>query len=245
MDHLDKFITIGKDLGYEGNALRLFVEKQSDDQLARERDRDNLEREERVAMRQAKKEEDELFFRREELKLKYELEQLKTEANNISVTSANVAESPMTFRVPKLPCFVEGKDSIDSYLARFEVYAASMKWPRESYALCLSALLTGKALDVYSRLPQALTNDYDYLKDALLTKYELTSDDFRKRLFSNRQMSNETAPQFMGKLEHWLNRWVSLSHTEETFEGIRELLLCEQLLATCNRDLAVFYVNKR
>ena len=113
MDHLEKFLTIGKDLGYEGNALRLFVEKQSDDQLVR--DRDNLEREERVAMRQAKKEEDELFFRREELKLKYELEQLKTEANNISVTSANVAESPMTFRVPKLPCFVEGKDI---YLAK-------------------------------------------------------------------------------------------------------------------------------
>ena len=113
MDHLEKFLTIGKDLGYEGNALRLFVEKQSDEV----RDRDNLEREERVAMRQAKKEEDELVFRREELKLKYELEQLKTEANNISVTSANVAESSMTFRVPKLPCFVEGKDSIDSYLA--------------------------------------------------------------------------------------------------------------------------------
>ena len=73
--------------------MRLFVEKQSDDQLARERDRDNLEREERVAMRQAKKEEDELIFRREGLKLKYELEQLKTEANNISVTSANVAVS--------------------------------------------------------------------------------------------------------------------------------------------------------
>ena len=236
MDHLEKFLTIGKALGYEGNALRLFVEKQSDEV----RDRDNLEREERVAMRQAKKEEDELVFRREELKLKYELEQLKTEANNISVTSANVAESSMTFRVPKLPCFVEGKDSIDSYLARFEAYAASMKWPRESYALCLSALITGKALDVYSRLPQALTNNYDYLKDALLTKYELTSDDFRKRFFSNRQMSNETAPQFMGKLEHWLNRWVSLSHTEETFEGIRELLLREQFLATCNRDLAVF-----
>ena len=34
--------------------------------------------------------------------------------------------------------------------------------------ICLSALLTGKALEVYSRLPAKGAQDYEILKDALL-----------------------------------------------------------------------------
>ena len=55
-------------------------------------------------------------------------------------------------RSPKLPSFVDGKDDLHSYLQRFERCARVNNWSEEDWAVSLSALLTGRALDVYSRL---------------------------------------------------------------------------------------------
>jgi len=45
----------------------------------------------------------------------------------------------------------------------------------------LSALLKGKALEVYSRLPVEEAHDYDKLKLALLKRFQLTEERFKKR----------------------------------------------------------------
>ena len=74
-------------------------------------------------------------------------------------------------KVPKMPYFDEERDFMDSYLGRFERFAESRKWRREDCAVYLSALLKGRALDVYSMMPTEYANDYDQLKDALLKRY--------------------------------------------------------------------------
>ena len=58
-----------------------------------------------------------------------------------------------------------------------------MNWPLERYSLCLSSLLTGKALDVLAKIPQSLVHDYEHLKNTLLAEYQLASGDFMKRFF--------------------------------------------------------------
>ena len=126
---------------------------------------------------------------------------------------------------PKLPCFVESSDSMDSYLNRFEKFGIAQKLDKEDYATFLSTLLTGKALDVYSRLPVEHTNDYEYLKAALLSQYQLTGDDFRMKFFSVRQSQSETAPQFIANLDQYLSRWIDLTKTDHTFAALRELIL--------------------
>jgi len=68
-------------------------------------------------------------------------------------------------KVTKMPYFDEERDFMDSYLGRF---AESQKWKREHWAMYLSALLKGRAFDVYSRMPPEQASDYDRLKDALL-----------------------------------------------------------------------------
>ena len=55
-------------------------------------------------------------------------------------------------KASKLPAFYGNLDIMDSYLQRFERFATANNWNREEWAVSLSALLTGKALDVYSRL---------------------------------------------------------------------------------------------
>ena len=45
---------------------------------------------------------------------------------------------------PKLPCFNEKTDSMDSYIIRFERYAKASQWRNEDWSTSLVALLTGK-----------------------------------------------------------------------------------------------------
>ena len=63
-----------------------------------------------------------------------------------------------------------GKDELDSYLLRFELYAESASWEKDTWAIKLSALLTGRAMDVYTRMSDTDASDYDKLKKALLTR---------------------------------------------------------------------------
>jgi len=77
-------------------------------------------------------------------------------------------------KVPKMPYFDEERDFMDSYLCRFERFAETQKWKREYWAMYLSALLKGRALDVYSRMPPEQAGDYDRLKDALLAIFAVS-----------------------------------------------------------------------
>lgn len=104
------------------------------------------------------------------LKLEQQLEETKAEIS-----------SNASAQVPKMPFFKETKDDIDSYLRRFEHYATAQKWNSETWAVNLSALLRGRAFDVYSLLPQERTLDYATLKTALLERFEKTEDGFRQQ----------------------------------------------------------------
>jgi len=74
-------------------------------------------------------------------------------------------------KAPKMPCFDERSDDMDSFLHRSEVYADSQRWSKGPWAVYLSVLLKGKALEVYPRLPVKDAQDYDILKDVLLKRF--------------------------------------------------------------------------
>ena len=54
----------------------------------------------------------------------------------------------------KLPSFNEKSNQMDSYTQRLERYARASQWRQENLATSLGALLTGKALQAYSHLPE-------------------------------------------------------------------------------------------
>ena len=109
---------------------------------------------------------------------------------------------PSIYHGPKLPMFSESKDELDSYLQQFECYAANKKWSQHSCAVNLASFLTGKALNVYSRLPIALANDDDIL--ALLQHYQLTVD-YSRKFHHTKQNPDKNATQYVSRLEHFLD----------------------------------------
>ena len=108
-------------------------------------------------------------------------------------------------KAPKLPDFKEGRDDMESYLLRFERFASAKCWPRENWAVPVSALLSGKALDTFSRLSEDESTDYDVVKRALLKRYNLTSEGFNLKFRSSRPELGERMSQFKTRLESYLD----------------------------------------
>jgi len=141
-------------------------------------------------------------------------------------------------KAPKMPYFDEDKNFMDSYLNRFEQFATSQRWDPSTWALCLSALLRGRALDVYSMMAKDDVNDNEKLKSALLKRYQLTADGFRKRFRTSRREPGESPSQFITRIGNYLQRWIDLAKAAETYNGVKKLLIEEQYLRTCPKEMA-------
>ena len=147
--------------------------------------------------------------------------------------------------MPKLQPFDEKNDDMDAFIRRFESYAVSLEWPIDKWALNLSALLHGIALDVYNRQPVNDTSNYDSLKEALLRRFLLTEERFREKLRTAKPERGESFGQFMTRLEGYFNRWIELGHVDKTYQGLKDALLREQAMSVVTRNLRIFIMERK
>ena len=131
-----------------------------------------------------------------------------------------------------------------SYLSRFERSAEANEWARGEWAANLSGVLTGQALDTYSRLSKQDADNYDSLKTALLNRYGLTSEEYRKKLREAKPDLKETPGQFIHCLNAYVTRWVDMTGTERSYEGLHDLVVQEQFMDSCPRQLQVYLKEK-
>ena len=216
-----KYVTLGKSMGLEGKELIMFVQS---------REAKDEERDERAMERKHVKEMKEL-----EIKLEESKKQAK----------ASKHDTKQKMKQPKLPNFNDGRDDMDSFLRRFEQFAITAEWPKEDWACSLSSLLTGKALEVYARLPVDQANDFQALKSALLHRYQLTEEGFRLKLRTSKPEIGETFLQFSIRLGSYLNRWIELGNGAKSYDGLSDLILREQILAACDKDLALYLKERK
>ena len=130
---------------------------------------------------------------------------------------------------PKLPVF-QDKDDITSYLIRFERIAGLLRIDRNSYAVRLGTLLTGRALRIFAALSPEITDDYDSLKKALLTGFNKTPDTYREEFRSMRIGPNETYQQFAIQLGRALDFWLESRQVTQDVESVKQFFLVDQFL---------------
>ena len=133
---------------------------------------------------------------------------------------------------------------MDSYLTRFESYALSNKWDPSMWASYLSALLKGRALEVFVRLSRDDQSDYGQIKEALLTNFDLTERSFRKKFRDCRPEKAETFRQFSGRLASYLDKWLGLAKVEKTYEAVCDFLARDQFLDCCSHELYLYLKPK-
>ena len=84
------------------------------------------------------------------------------------------------------------------------------------------------------------SGDYELLKIALLNRYRLTDADFRIKFRQAKPQDGESFSQFGIRIPGYLDRWIELSETSLSYEGIRDLLIRAQTLGVGSAQLRVF-----
>jgi len=192
--------------------------------------------EEQRKIAEEKREIDSQARRVEMINKEMELVRLKTE-KGVGVSGVNENNSA---RIPKLPPFDES-ESIHSFIIRFERFAVINKWDEQSWGTHLSALLTGKALETYSRLSDDEAHDYKTIKQALLERYHLTAEAFRLKFRNSRPETGERISQFKTRLLGYIGKWLELA--EKSIKSSSDLIdsfLAEQLMSIASPALQTF-----
>ena len=253
----DQWIAVGQKLGYEGPELREFVSAQQTKdredraaeremakemaELERERQREKLEMERESQEREDRERQAQREF---ELK-KLELTNTQNSDRSTGDRGQNNGNSNVYGKSPKLHEFKESTDSMDAFIQRFERFAIVQKWPRDSWAVNLSVLLTGKALEVYSRLSVDEALDYNCLKEAIVKRYELTEEGFRQKFQSSKPEIGETPSQFITRLSSYFTRWLELSKVGKNYDELFDHVVKEQFLFQCDKDLVAYLKEQK
>ena len=227
-------------------------EEKEREERARQEEREDKARQAEEARRE-RREEKEREEREQLRQHELEMERLRLERAEIDSSRGSAGEShnsngsapalPNAKR-PKLPAFVDGKDDLDSYLNRFERLAKANGWEEADWAVNISALLSGRALEVYTRLNEDDANDYTKLKEALLQRYGLTGEGYRMRMRDAKPEPDESPQQFIHRLTSYLKKWITLTDTEHSFEGLQNLIIHEQFMNICPRQLTIYLREK-
>ena len=259
MEQFEQYLTRGKGLGLEGKDLLQFAQEReekkreiTDREERKQREitdreerkqRENEERDERQKDRDHTKEMKELELKIAEEHARATLTPINPNTSQFN-TSMNLG-SFSSIKPPRLPQFKDRQDDLDSYIRRFERFSTAAGWPEADWAVSLSTLLTGRALEVYSRLPIDQASDYKQLKLALLKRYRLTEDGFREKFKLARPEAGETYAQFADRLKDYHTRWIELAGVDKEYDSLVNLIVREQVISGCSRDLAVFLRERR
>lgn len=235
MDTLKELREFGTTLGLEGADLVKFI----DDQQAKQREERKLQRDIERDERESEKMKLDYDLKIKEIMNAHELELIEKQKPD-TVAHAEGNKTIFPTKVPKLPPFEEHTDDMDAYLRRYERYALSQKWDKSIWATHLSALLKGNALNVYALLPPEQALDYEALKTSLLKRFDMTEDGFKQKFRSCRPESGETFQQFSVRLGGYFSRWIEMSNIPKTFAGLYDLMLRDQFLHVCNKEVSLF-----
>ena len=244
MEDLEKLMEIGEKLGHKGRELQAYVQGE----IARieKKVQADIEREERLKDRERTREKEQEEFQKEKLEKELkaqenELEILRIKAKMAEETPAGPPPAPSSSGTSlKMPAFEENRDNLDAYLERFERFALGEKWKKADWAIRLGALLKGRSLDIFSKLPKEDALDYEKLKVALLKMYAMTEEGYRTRFRTCRPEKYETPTQFIDRIGSYLDNWVTMAKIEQTYKGLRDLFLREQFLRCVSSQMMLF-----
>ena len=211
-------------------AAKMFEKDMEREERRQEREQTRLREEKEREEREKEREE-----REKERTHELEMARLRSDAGSDADSAARTL-----VHGPKMPVFDEERDNIDAFIRRFERHARLHTWPEEQWSELLSALLTGRALETYSRMADDKACKYDDLKAALLERYGLTPEGYRLKLRRISPEPDESPAQLLARIETYLTRWIELSDTEASYRGLFNLLVTEQFLEACPPALQIY-----
>ncbi len=123
----------------------------------------------------------------------------------------------------------------------FEQVATTLKWPTEIWPLLLQCVFTGKAQETYASLSPEASLDYDQVKSAVLSSYELIPEDYRQKFRRYKKTEGQSYAEFGHNKMVLFDCWCSAQEVKN-FEQLRDLIIMEEL-KNCLSDKIATYLN--
>ncbi|XP_075875892.1 uncharacterized protein LOC142884266 [Nelusetta ayraudi] len=129
-------------------------------------------------------------------------------------------------------------DDIEQYLTTFEVLDLAYRWPRQEWAVLLVPYLSGRVRTAYLAMDLDEATDYDWVKEAILCKYEINEEVYRRRFQELDARPGETPRELYTRLKDLFNKWIQPA--TKTINEVSETLILEQFLRTLAPDIRVW-----
>ncbi|XP_073524441.1 uncharacterized protein [Phyllobates terribilis] len=138
---------------------------------------------------------------------------------------------------------MEKDGDLDTFLRGFEKTCRQYQLPEEQWARYLTAGLRGKALDVFVALPPSLDGNYDAIKQALIQRFQLTPEVYRKKFQNLQRGPHDSYSDVVHGLRTNFEQWIQgLSAT--TFEQLKDLMVKDQFLHLCPTEVRQFVMDR-
>lgn len=147
------------------------------------------------------------------------------------------AVGPMGGRHGLIPKLEDG-DDVEQYLTTFERLASAYRWPRREWAVLLVPYLTGKARSAYVAMDMIDALDYDNVKQAILHKYEIDEEVYRRRFREPDIQPGETPRELYTRLKDMFFKWIRPA--ERSLAEVFEVLITEQFLRILTPEIQVW-----
>ncbi|KAM9321203.1 uncharacterized protein PAF06_005766 [Gastrophryne carolinensis] len=225
--------------------LQLIMQHQQAEAAARQAEAAARQAEREAAARQAEREAAARQAEREERQAErqFQLDLARIQGDRASPPSCESRE--VRSSMPSFDRFpvMDPNSDMDVYLRTFERTCRQFHLPRDQWARYLTPGLKGKALEVFADLPMDCDGDYDKIKEALVKRYNLTLEVYRKRFRTVQRSHHDSYADVLSNLRTAFNQWVR-GLSISTFADLADLMIKDQLLHICSADVRQFILTK-
>lgn len=123
---------------------------------------------------------------------------------------------------------MESGDDLEAFLLEYECAVESSQLPKDKWATQLLPFLAGEARDICQSLLPGITDDYDSLKDAILSRMGVTEESCRKKFRSLTFTTGVKPRTVANRLRDWGKRW--LKPESRSSAEILEIVIVEQFI---------------
>ncbi|KAH6946729.1 hypothetical protein HPB50_014769 [Hyalomma asiaticum] len=210
-------------------------------ELIQERMKRESEDKERETVR--RKEEAEIQIREiERLRLQLQIVEAKC-ASSVREENAEIqADARLSMRDLLQP--YKMSEDIALFLVNFERTCARVGFDRATWPQKLLTVLPCEAADTLARLPETDADDYNKIKAALLKKFRLSAEAFRRRFRDAQKTTSETFQEFAFNLKADLVEWLKGEGVYEDRDKVVDLICLEQFYGSIDEEMRLWIQDR-
>lgn len=166
----------------------------------------------------------EMEFELRKMELRAENQKLNPEERN----GKNITVNAMSELSKSMPKFDTKSCDIILYLSLFEKQVQRFKIEDKDWVSSLLSLMPPDIVELIARIPDEKFEDYQYVKDVLLKRFQLSAEGFRQKFVQHQRSAEKTWKDFVYEVTNYFEGWLDGLNVKD-FKGLKDLIITDQV----------------